>query len=410
MAPNTFSLDQDLLEKIIGRNSSLFAADIESSHADLIDIIEGSKVLVVGAAGSIGSVFVSQLIPYRPATLHLIDINENGLVEIVRELRSSTLEPPPDFRTFSIGMGSPEFLAFVRGGFDYDFVLNFAALKHVRAERDPYTLLRMLNTNFVHLDDFLNGIPPTRTTTRVFSVSSDKAVDPVSLLGASKALMEEVLWKHGERFIVTSARFANVAFSAGSLLESFLHRVRKRQPLAAPNDVRRFFISHEEAGQLCLLGAFLGGTGDIVFPALDPQSDMLTFSEIALTVLAHFGYEAEHCETEQEARDAASRLSDDRRTQWPVFFSGSDTSGEKMYEDFYRADESVVLDRWNTVGLVHKTNLNGPAVRLLDECLDALRAAIADTTLTKENLVSIVRGRMPGLTHIETGKSLDEKM
>jgi FlaA1/EpsC-like NDP-sugar epimerase len=288
--------------------------------------------------------------------------------------------------------------------------LNFAALKHVRAERDPYTLLRMLNTNFVYLDDLLNGILPTRTTTRVFSVSSDKAVDPVSLLGASKALMEDVLWKHGDRFIATSARFANVAFSAGSLLESFLHRVRKRQPLAAPNDVRRFFISHEEAGQLCLLGAFLGGSGDIVFPALDPQSDMLTFSEIALTVLAHFGYEAQHCETEREARNAASGLTDDRSKPWPVYFSGSDTSGEKMYEDFYGDGESVVLDRWSRVGLVHKTALEGPAARLLDECLDSLRVATTDTALTKEKLVSIVRRRMPGLTHIETGKSLDDKM
>ena len=400
----------ELLARVLGRDSSLFAADIESSRAALDEAITGARVLVIGAAGSIGAAFVRQLVPYGPAALHLVDISENGLVEIVRELRSSTLAMPGDFRTFSIGLGSPELRAFVRSDFDYDFVLNFAALKHVRAERDPYSLLRMLNTNFVYLDDFLNDIPQERTPTGVFSVSSDKAVDPASLLGASKALMEEVLRKYADRFTATSARFANVAFSAGSLLESFLCRLQKRQPLAAPNDVRRFFISHEEAGQLCLLGAFLGESGDIVFPALNPQSDMLTFSDIALTVLDHFGYGARHCESEREAREAACDLTGVRDERWPVYFSGSDTSGEKMFEEFHGDGEATVSSRWSSVGVVRRPTLDTPGATALNECLDELRAASVETVLSKEKLVTIIRGRVPGLAHVETGKSLDQKM
>jgi FlaA1/EpsC-like NDP-sugar epimerase len=307
-------------------------------------------------------------------------------------------------------MGSPEFRAFVRSDFDYDIVLNFAALKHVRAERDPYSLLRMLNTNFVYLDDFLSAVRPEDSLRQVFSVSSDKSVNPASLLGSSKALMEEVLQKHADRFITTSARFANVAFSAGSLLESFLQRLSKRQPLAAPNDVKRFFISHEEAGELCLLGAFLGESGDIVFPGLNPQSDMLTFSEIALTVLDHFGYEARHCGNELEAREAASGLTGDPNSPWPVYFSASNTSGEKMFEEFHGDDETVSQDRWDGVGIVSKSVLTAEAVARLDTCLDELRAATNGSRLSKQQLVSIIQPLMHDLALVETGRNLDDKM
>jgi FlaA1/EpsC-like NDP-sugar epimerase len=405
-----YNVDSDLLAKVLRREISLFATDIESSRPELENAIRHRKILVIGAAGSIGAAFVRQLIPYKPAALHLIDISENGLVEIVRELRSSTLEAPADFQTFSIGMGSPEFRAFVRSDFDYDIVLNFAALKHVRAERDPYSLLRMLNTNFVYLDDFLSAVRPEDSLRQVFSVSSDKSVNPASLLGSSKALMEEVLQKHADRFITTSARFANVAFSAGSLLESFLQRLSKRQPLAAPNDVKRFFISHEEAGELCLLGAFLGESGDIVFPGLNPQSDMLTFSEIALTVLDHFGYEARYCDDELEARGAASGLTGDPNSPWPVYFSASNTSGEKMFEEFHGDDETVSQDRWDSVGIVSKSVLTAEAVARLDTCLDELRAATNGSRLSKQQLVSVIQPLIHELALVETGRNLDNKM
>ena len=404
------SVDRALLARVLSRQDSLFAADMESSRTALEDAIRGRRILVIGAAGSIGGAFVRRLIPFVPGALHLVDISENGLVEIVRELRSSTQEIPRDFRTFSIGLGSPEFRAFVLGDFDYDVVLNFAALKHVRAERDPYSLLRMLNTNFAHLSDFLDELNESSSPSRVFSVSSDKSVNPVSLLGASKALMEEVLWKHRHRFVTTSARFANVAFSSGSLLESFLLRLQKRQPLAAPNDVRRFFISHDEAAELCLLGAFLGESGDVVFPALSPQSDMLTFSEIALIVLDHFGHEALHCDSETEAREAALSLTDDRSKSWPVHFSSSDTSGEKMYEQFNREDELVTWDRWDTVGVVVKSAQETEATSKLDRCLEQLRAATSGSKVDKAKLLSIIKGVIPGLAHVETGRNLDEKM
>ena len=402
-------ISPNLIAAVLGRNVSLFSSAIESSHTELKEAIGKRRVLVIGAAGSIGAAFVTQICEYSPEALHLVDINENGLVEVVRDLRSSNQTPPKDFQTFSIGLGGLEFKAFLTGEFNYDTVVNFAALKHVRSERDPYSMLRMLNTNVVYLDDMLSTISSNSVVKRIFSVSSDKSVNPASAMGSSKALMEDVLWLHSDRFISSSARFANVAFSAGSLLESFLVRLNKRQPLSAPSDVKRFFISHEEAGQLCLIGAFLGYNRETVFPGLSPQSDMLTFSMIATTVLNHFGYEPLYCDTDLQAREVALSLTP-KSKQWPVRFSTSDTSGEKMFEEFHSDDDEINLNRWNNIGVLQIPELSQERISKLHEGLNSLRKISDSGVIEKAELLSVLKQLVPDLHHVETGTNLDGKM
>lgn len=404
------SVDASLLAKVLGREHSLFAADLRASAAELQAAVAGRRILVIGAAGSIGAAFVQQVAALRPAALHLLDLNENGLVEVVRELRSSNTAAPDDFRTYSIGIGSPEFSSFIAAGFPYDTVVNFAALKHVRAERDPFSMMRMLQTNVVSLDDTLQATAALDHVEQYFSVSSDKSVNPASAMGASKALMEDVLWQHAERYRVSSARFANVAFSAGSLLESFLQRLDKRQPLAAPTDVRRFFISHEEAGELCLLGTFLAGNRQVVFPNLDPQEDMQTFADIALTVLDHFGLNAEHCASDAEARARAAHLPATGATSWPVYFAATDTSGEKMYEEFFTADDEVDTQRWHNVGLLSCAELSAQRQATLQRGLDELRGLANAGHYTRARLLDVIKRLEPSLTHVDTGADLDAKM
>lgn len=404
------TVETKLLSAVLVREESLFAEAIATAEAELTDAIRGSKVLIIGAAGSIGSAFSKQVADYHPEALHLVDIDENGLVEVVRDLHSSRTAVANDFQTFSIGLGGPEFSAFVENAANYDAVLNFAALKHVRAERDPYSMLRMLNTNVVYLDDLLNGLASKESVKRAFSVSSDKSVNPASAMGSSKTLMEEVLWLHSNRYNTSTARFANVAFSAGSLLESFLVRIEKKQPLAAPSDVKRFFISHEEAGQLCLLGAFLGNNREVVYPGLSPQDDMLTFAEIALTVLKHCGYQPHYCESEGEARAAAEQLQPEQATHWPVYFSSSDTSGEKMYEEFHTPGDELITDRWTNVGVVKIPELSEDRMQSLQQGMNRIRSASATGEFSKATLIDILKSLVTGLNHVETGSNLDAKM
>ena len=403
-------IDDTLLAAVLGRDESLFAGAVGEADKELKAAIKNKKILVIGAAGSIGAAFVKQLTAYGPSTLHLIDINENGLAEVVRDLRSSAIAVPNDFQTFSIGIGSPEFSAFLKAGFAYDAILNFAALKHVRAERDPWSMMRMLNTNVVYLDDLLHEASGHSRLERVFSVSSDKSVNPASAMGSSKTLMEEVLWMHSNHVISTSARFANVAFSSGSLLESFLTRLSKKQPLAAPTDVKRFFISHEEAGQLCLFGAFLTDTREVVFPSLSPQDDMLTFADIAVTVLAHYGYEARQCDTDEEAREMAAKLSLEGAKQWPVRFSSSDTSGEKMYEEFYSDADEVDTTRWSNIGVVRIAEFTAKRADELRTGLDIIRGQAHSGKVDKEEMLSVLKSLVAGMRHVDTGSNLDSKM
>ncbi len=394
-----------VLEAVLGRKESLLQEDIAAHAQEIRRQVRSSRVLVIGAAGSIGGAFVKVLSKYSVAALHLVDISENCLVEVVRDLRSSGISLPDDFKTFAVDFSRPEFEALLNTQ-SYDFVLNFSALKHVRSERDPFTLMRLLNVNVIANESLLRSLDGGATK-HVFSVSSDKSVRPANLMGASKALMERVFLAHADRMPFTSARFANVAFSAGSLLDSFQHRLLKRQPLSAPNDVKRYFISHEEAGQLCFLGCFLGKNREIFYPQFRQEQDMLSFAEIARLVLRSNGLEPIECDSEAEALEIAGSLQDSS-TQWPCFFSGSDTSGEKPFEEFVDPRETADETRFAKVGVVTKPVFHGTeGVR---DALAAIKDALSRGTWTTAELIDAVRLGVPELNHVATGKNLDQKM
>lgn len=399
---NTLHLE----EIVLGRKRSFFANDIADAQNELTWVIAGSRILVLGAAGSIGGAFVKVLARYRPRALWLVDPDENGLVETVRDLRSSGVAIPADFGTVAIGFGTFLFDLFLKDKGPFDYILNFAALKHVRSERDPYSLMRMLEVNVSANARLLRALAG-EVPHKVFAVSSDKAVNPHNLMGATKAFMERVFLDAADRIPFSSARFANVAFSNGSLLQGFLYRLEKRQPLAGPSDIQRYFISHQEAGELCLLSCFLGGNREIFVPRMDPREYLADFMEIAEQVLAWQGKQPLYCTSEAEALAAASRMKPDA-SEWPCFFSESDTSGEKNCEEFVGESERVDEDRYRQVRVVDRPVVPPPDV--VPTALAALVAIKASGIWSKPDLVRIVQSVVPELTHQELGANLDQKM
>lgn len=397
---------KELLSKILKRSGPMFADDLEMHRAQIDACIRGARIMVIGAAGSIGSAFVKQLLPFRPAALHLVDISENNLVEVVRDLRSALIALPEDFKTFAVAMGSLEFDRLLDAERAYDYVINFSALKHVRSEKDPFSLMRMVHTNVVAVKALLDHLVGT-STQKHFSVSSDKAANPANIMGATKIFMERVLLTYADRIPFSTARFANVAFSDGSLLHGFLQRLAKRQPFSAPYDVRRYFISHEEAGQLCLLSCFLGENRDIYFPKLDEGSDLLTFAEIAVMVLAAHGFEPDLCASEDEAKEKAARM-EQGLISWPCYFFASDTTGEKPYEEFYTAADSVKLDRYRQVGVISQPPWTDR--EKIDQALAAFARIREKDHWRKEEMVEAIKIIVPELEHEEKGRNLDQKM
>ncbi|CAA7622616.1 Nucleoside-diphosphate sugar epimerases [Magnetospirillum sp. LM-5] len=398
-----FHTADPLMSRILRRTRALFADDIDAHSPALRAAIDGKRLLVVGAAGSIGGAFVKQVVRFRPASLHLVDVNENTLVEIVRDLRSSSdLALPEDFKTVSVDFGTDEFLRFAADHGPYDAFVNFSAVKHVRSERDVYSLLRMVDVNVGALSRFLDH-PSARGLSRIFSVSTDKSVRPVNLMGATKNLMEKVLFEQAGQAVASSARFANVAFSAGSLLEGFESRLAKGQPLAAPSDVRRYFISHEESGQLCLLAAFLGRANEVFFPRFDPDSDLMTFSDIAVAFLRHHGLEPILCASEDEAR-AMTAIP---KGSWPCWFAPSDTTGEKPFEEFHRTGDRIDTSRFTALGVVVETPPPAGTVAAFLKDIAAIRDS---AHWAKDEVVAAVRRAVPELVHEERHKSLEQKM
>lgn len=397
--------DDRILRAVLRRTTPLFGEDVSDHRADLEERVHGARVLVVGAAGSIGSAFVHQLVPLSPSSLHLVDVGENNLVELVRDLRSGPIDVPRDFRALPVPMGGPELAGFLSSERSYDFVINFAAVKHVRSEKDPFSLMYMVYTNVGCLRELVEAATSVGSP-HVFSVSSDKAVNPENAMGASKALMERLLLAYADRVPVSSARFANVAFSDGSLLYGFERRLEKGQPIAAPVDVRRYFISHEEAGQLCLLAAFLGGNREIFVPRLDPEIHLLTFAEIAELFLDLRELRPFPCASEEEARSRAVS-GDVPSGTWPCFFFESDTTGEKMVEEFVAADEHVDWGRFSAVGVV-SANVREP--RELLALVDSLAEMRSGGAWTKEDVLGVLRRAVPELRHEDRGRSLDERM
>ena len=396
-----FDTRDPLLARVLGRTRALFADDVAANRTRLEGAIAGRRLLVVGAAGSIGSAFVREVVAYAPAALHLVDIAENGLVELVRDLRSAPNAPPDDFRTITADFAGAEFDRLAADHAPYNVFANFSALKHVRAERDVYSLLRMIEINVAALDRCLARAGDYGFK-RVFSVSTDKSVRPANLMGASKNLMEKVLFSRPGAFAATSARFANVAFSAGSLLEGFENRLAKGQPLSAPNDVRRYFISHQEAAQLCLLACFLGQDREIFFPKLSTDDHLIAFPDIAALLLAERGFEPLMCASEEEARRLVPPPG-----RWPCHFAPSNTSGEKPEEEFFRPDDVLDLKSFSAAGVVRERIASRQTI---DAFLASIRAIQTEPAWRKESVVEAICRAVPELNHIERGHNLDQRM
>lgn len=394
----------DVLE-LIGRSEALFGADIEARESELSGLVSSASFLVIGGAGSIGQAVVREIFKRHPKILHVVDISENNMVELVRDIRSTLGYIHGDFRTFAIDCGSLEFKALMAAGKGYDYVLNLSALKHVRSEKDPFTLMRMIEVNILNTIATVTQAKD-RGAKKYFCVSTDKAANPVNMMGASKRIMEMFLTRESGAIPISTARFANVAFSDGSLLHGFNQRFAKRQPIAAPNDVRRYFVTPQESGELCLSSCLLGHNRDIFFPKLSEALHLTRFSDIAIRYLENLGFEPYECQSEEEARVRASELIDERK--WPVYFFASDTTGEKDFEEFYTGDEEIDWDRFETIGVIQNPVNYEPEklAHFLNE-IDRLRG---QPHWEKAELVALFNGMIPEFQHKETGKYLDGRM
>lgn len=400
-----FDLNSFIGKYVTKRPQSMFLQDIENYKEELSRKIKNKTVLVVGGAGSIGSSFIKAILPFKPATLVVVDTNENALAELTRDLRSTKgMYVPDDYIPYPMDFASPVFEKMFRQRGGFDIVGNFSAHKHVRSEKDIYSVQALLQNNVLHtklLLDLLTEFPPEE----YFCVSTDKAANPVNIMGASKRIMEDVIFAYSDKFPVKTARFANVAFSNGSLPAGFIARLQKLQPISAPSDVKRYFVSPEESGQICMLACMLGNNREIFFPRLE-EEQMMTFDKIATAFLEENGFEVLECECDEKAIDKAEELKNGSH-KYPVHFSGSNTSGEKAYEEFYTDEETADLNRLKALGIV--TGKEIPDKDRVATLFKKLNAAFESET-SKEEIVSIMKEYLPNFKHIETGKSLDSKM
>lgn len=400
------NLDEFIGKYVTKRSKSMFLKDISDHKEQLSEKIAGKKVLVIGGAGSIGSSFIKAMLPFKPEALVVVDTNENALAELTRDLRSTKgMYVSEDYIPYPMDFASPVFEKMFRSRGGFDIVGNFSAHKHVRSEKDIYSVEALLQNNVLHakkLLDLLAEYPPEE----YFCVSTDKAANPVNIMGASKRIMEDVIFSYSDKFPVKTARFANVAFSNGSLPAGFLSRIQKLQPLSAPSDVKRYFVSPEESGQICMLSCMIGANREIFFPRLE-EEQMMTFDKIATALLEEYGYEVLQCESDEEAIEKAEALKAGSM-RYPVHYSGSDTSGEKAYEEFYVESEKVDLTRLKALGVI--TDKKIPDKNKIQKLFDQLTAAFERVETTKEDIVKIMHEYLPEFQHMEAGKSLDSKM
>lgn len=392
--------------KIIGRNEGLLARDMHVLRADLQESVRNSGFLVIGGAGSIGQAVVSEIFARNPRVLHVVDISENNLVELVRVLRSTQGYINGDFQTFALDAGSNEFNSMFRqNGYRYDYILNLSALKHVRSESDPFTLMRLVNTNVFNVVESVKKAKE-HGVGKYFCVSTDKAANPVNMMGASKRIMELFMRRESQGIPISMARFANVAFSDGSLLHGFNQRLMKGQPISAPSDVRRYFVTPKESGELCLLSAIYGENLDIFFPKLSEKLHLERFSDIARRFLEQHGYEPVTCGSEQEARELVTSLK--AKGQWPCYFFESDTTGEKDFEEFYTDAEHLDWDRFETVGVIrNEAQYDEDALLKFEEGIAGL---LFRGDWSKSDLLELYKIVLPEFEHIEKGKYLDQRM
>lgn len=401
-----FDLYTFISEHVTKRPISMFYEDIQNNKEELIRKIKDKSVLVIGGAGSIGSSYIKAILPFEPKSLVVVDINENGLAELTRDIRSTKgLFVPEDYVPYPMDFASPTFEKMFRSRNGFDIVANFSAHKHVRSEKDIYSVEALIKNNVLHakkLLDLLAEFPPEE----YFCVSTDKAANPVNIMGASKRIMEDVIFAYSDKFPVKTARFANVAFSNGSLPAGFISRISKLQPLSAPSDVRRYFVSLEESGQICMLSCMLGNNREIFFPKLK-EEQMMTFDAIATELLKAHGYEILQCESDEEAIDKAELLRQGQR-RYPVHYSTSDTSGEKEYEEFFTDEEKTDMDRLKALGIIVDKKLVD--INKVNVLFEQLEKAFEKDVVLKDEIVAIIQSYLPNFEHIEKGKSLDSKM
>ena len=391
--------------KLIGRSRPLFENDLKNFGEELNDLVKSSSFLVIGGAGSIGQAVTKEIFKRNPKKLHVVDISENNMVELVRDLRSSIGYIDGDFKTFALDAGSWQYDAFINKDGEYDYVLNLSALKHVRSEKDEFTLMRMIDVNI------FNTVKTVRQSVnkgskKYFAVSTDKAANPVNMMGASKRIMEMFLMRESKNIDISTARFANVAFSDGSLLHGFNMRIQKRQPIVAPNDVKRYFVTPEEAGQLCLFSCMLGEKNDIFFPKLSESLHLITFSDIAILYLQELGYEPYLCSSEDEARSKINELVAQKK--WPCLFTPSDTTGEKDFEEFFTDNEELDLERFENLGIVKsKLDFDEDKLNYFENKIQYFKE---QGTWDKTDIVELFNELLPLFDHKELGKYLDSKM
>ncbi|MDN3389511.1 UDP-N-acetylglucosamine 4,6-dehydratase [Pseudoalteromonas sp. APC 3691] len=390
---------------LIGRTKELFSTDISMHELKLTEAVNKSKFLVLGGAGSIGQAVTKEIFKRNPKKLHVVDISENNMVELVRDVRSSFGYIDGDFQTFALDIGSVEYDAFIKADGQYDYVLNLSALKHVRSEKDPFTLMRMIDVNVFNTDKTIQQSIDCGAK-KYFCVSTDKAANPVNMMGASKRIMEMFLMRKSEEIAISTARFANVAFSDGSLLHGFNQRIQKQQPIVAPSDIKRYFVTPQESGELCLMSCIFGENRDIFFPKLSETLHLITFADIAVKYLQDRGYEPFLCTTEEEARELVKTLP--AQGKWPCLFTESDTTGEKDFEEFFTDNETLDMERFENLGIIKNDAIFEQT--LLAEFEEAITQMKTNKSWAKDEIVSLFFKMLPDFGHKETGKYLDGKM
>lgn len=391
--------------KLIGREKELFSSDIVNNEESLKSIVSNATFLVLGGAGSIGQAVTKEIFKRNPLKLHVVDISENNMVELVRDIRSSFGYINGDFQTFALDIGSIEYDAFIEADGKYDYVLNLSALKHVRSEKDPYTLMRMIDVNVFNTEKTMKQAAE-KGSKKYFCVSTDKAANPVNMMGASKRIMEMFLMRRSADIAISTARFANVAFSDGSLLHGFNQRIQKRQPIVAPKDIKRYFVTPQESGELCLMSCIFGENRDIFFPKLSEALHLITFADIAVKYLTNLGYKPYLCNSEDEARELVHSLPE--KGQWPCLFTDSDTTGEKDFEEFFTDNETLDMERFENLGVIKNEALFVP--ELVNEFEQTITKLKQNKAWTKDEIVELFFKMIPSFGHKETGKYLDGKM
>jgi FlaA1/EpsC-like NDP-sugar epimerase len=402
MLPN---ISEFIKNHVTKRENSFFENDLINNKEKLTKEIKGKSILVIGGAGTIGSSYIKAALKYHPSELIVIDTNENGLTELTRTLRSdSNIIVPETYLTYPMSFNSEVFYKMFDSHGAFDIVANFAAHKHVRSEKDSFSIEAMIKNNVLDaksLLDYLNRNKPSH----FFCVSTDKAANPVNVMGGSKKMMENVIMSYSKDLKITTARFANVAFSNGSLLYGYIERLLQRQPISCPSDVKRFFVSPEESGEICLLTCIMGNSGDIYFPKLN-KNQLVSFKSITEFFFKYLNKKIQICNSEQEAKDLALKLSD--KSSYPIYFFSSDTSGEKLYEEFYTSEDEVNFNLYESIGVI--TNSLKPSFSEMEETIKEIETLFKGELYNKEDIIKIMNKILPNFNHIETGKTLDQKM